>query len=72
MIEVTGVADEIAPVDSGERSAVLTSKQIENLSLEGRDATELIRTLPGFAVYARFEQQGAGLHRSCGRRRRRR
>src|SRR5216684_7342186 len=52
VIEVTGVADEVAPVDSGERSSVLTSKQIENLSLEGRDATELIRTLPGFAVYA--------------------
>jgi hypothetical protein len=51
IIEVTGVADEIAPTDSGERSAVLTSKQIENLSLEGRDATELIRALPGFAVY---------------------
>jgi len=51
VIEVTGVADEIAPVDSGERSAVLTSKQIENLALMGRDATELIRTLPGFAAY---------------------
>src|SRR5437867_5894759 len=51
IIEVTGVADEIAPTDSGERSSVLTSKQIENLSLEGRDATELIRSLPGFAVY---------------------
>src|ERR1700690_176130 len=37
-------------VDSGERSAVLTSKQIQNLSIEGRNSTELIRTLPGFAV----------------------
>jgi len=51
VIEVTGVADEIAPVDSGERSSVLTTRQIENLSLEGRDATELIRTLPGFASF---------------------
>src|SRR6266568_5978258 len=51
IIEVTGVADEIAPVDSGERSAVLTSKQIDNLTLLGRDATELIRTLPGFASF---------------------
>jgi Carboxypeptidase regulatory-like domain len=51
VIEVQGVADEIAPVDSGERSAVLTSKQIQNLALEGRDATELIRTLPGFVAY---------------------
>jgi len=51
VIEVQGVADEIAPVDSGERSAVLTNKQITNLALEGRDATELIRTLPGFVAY---------------------
>src|ERR1041385_8637011 len=51
IIEVTGVADEIAPTDSGERSAVLTSKQIDNLTLLGRDATELIRTLPGFGAY---------------------
>jgi hypothetical protein len=51
VIEVNSVADEIAPVDSGERSAVLTSKQIQNLALEGRDATELIRTLPGFVAY---------------------
>jgi hypothetical protein len=50
-VQVEAVTDEIAPVDSGEKSAVLTSKQIENLSLEGRDATELIRTLPGFAAY---------------------
>jgi len=50
-VQVEAVAEEIAPVDSGERSSVLTSKQIDNLSLEGRDATELIRTLPGFSVY---------------------
>src|SRR5260370_9873190 len=50
-IEVNDVADEIRPTDSGERTAILTSKQIENLSLEGRDATELIRTPPGFAVF---------------------
>src|SRR5579864_2028477 len=50
-VQVEAVAEEIAPVDSGERSAVLTSKQIENLALQGRDATELIRTLPGFAAY---------------------
>jgi hypothetical protein len=57
IIEVTGVADEIAPTDSGERSAVLTSRQIQNLSLEGRDATELIRTLPGFSVYNGLNNQ---------------
>ncbi|MBZ5681354.1 MAG: TonB-dependent receptor [Acidobacteriia bacterium] len=50
-VQVEAVAAEVAPVDSGERSAVLTSKQIENMALLGRDATDLIRTLPGFAAY---------------------
>jgi hypothetical protein len=51
MITVEAVAGEIAPVDSGEKSSVLTAKQISNLTLEGRDATELVRTLPGFSVF---------------------
>jgi len=50
-ITVEAVAGEIAPVDSGEKSSVLTAKQISNLTLEGRDATELVRTLPGFSVF---------------------
>jgi hypothetical protein len=51
VIEVTGSADVISPSDSGEHSITLTAKTIANLSLEGRDATELIKTLPGFAVF---------------------
>jgi hypothetical protein len=49
---VTVEANTIAPVDSGERSALLNSKQIQNLSLEGRDVTELIKIMPGMAVFA--------------------
>ncbi len=33
--------------DTGERTAVLDSKDIENLALEGRDTTELLKVLPG-------------------------
>ncbi len=50
-VAVEATFSEIAPVDSGERSSTLTTKQIQNLSLEGRDATELIRTLPGFGAF---------------------
>jgi hypothetical protein len=50
-IYVEAVAAEVAPTDSGEKSSTVTSKQLETLSLEGRDATELIRTLPGFAAF---------------------
>ncbi len=38
---------EMIPQDNGERSAVLSSKDIENLALEGRDTTELLKVLPG-------------------------
>ncbi len=35
------------PEVNGERSDVLDSQQIDNLSLEGRDTTELLKVLPG-------------------------
>ncbi|MFN7930735.1 MAG: carboxypeptidase-like regulatory domain-containing protein [Blastocatellia bacterium] len=47
-VDVTATADQLAPVDNGEKSLTLTNKQITNLSLVGRNATELIKALPGF------------------------
>ncbi len=38
------------PLDSGERSELITAEQIKHLSVEGRDVTELFKTLPGFAI----------------------
>lgn len=38
------------PLDSGERSDLITADQIKHLSVEGRDVTELFKTLPGFAI----------------------
>jgi len=40
-------ASEMIPVENGQRTDVLDSKQIENLALEGRDTTELLKVLPG-------------------------
>lgn len=42
-------ASEVA-LDTGERSELITSEEIKHLSVEGRDVTELFRTLPGFAI----------------------
>jgi hypothetical protein len=50
-VTVEAVASEVKPVDSGERSDTLTYRDIQNLSLQGRDVTELIRTLPGFSAF---------------------
>ncbi len=35
------------PTEDGARTNVLTSKDIENLALVGRDTTELLKVLPG-------------------------
>lgn len=40
-------ASEMIPVENGQRTDVLDTKDIENLALEGRDTTELLKVLPG-------------------------
>jgi hypothetical protein len=38
------------PLDSGQLSSTITANDLDLLSIVGRDATELQRTLPGFAI----------------------
>ena len=40
----------LKPLDTPERSDVITAKDLDTLAIVGRDATELIETLPGFAL----------------------
>jgi hypothetical protein len=47
---VTVTADTQINTDSGEQSALIDSEQIQHLAIEGRDVTELFKTLPGFAI----------------------
>ncbi|NYF78652.1 TonB-dependent receptor [Granulicella arctica] len=37
-------------IDSGEQSSLISSQEIQRLSVEGRDVTELLKILPGFAI----------------------
>jgi Carboxypeptidase regulatory-like domain len=46
-VEVKEAGIEIATVDSGEKSALITSEQLQDLSLVGRNATEYLKLLPG-------------------------
>lgn len=41
---------QIIPVDNGERAAVLDAQDIDNLALESRNITELLKVLPGVLV----------------------
>jgi hypothetical protein len=47
---VTVKANNNIPLDTGERSDLITAQQIKHLAVEGRDVTELVKTLPGFAI----------------------
>ncbi|MBE7182361.1 MAG: carboxypeptidase regulatory-like domain-containing protein, partial [Terriglobus roseus] len=48
-VEVTS-ANETLPVDSGEQSSLISAEEIKHLSVQGRDVTELLKILPGFAI----------------------
>jgi Carboxypeptidase regulatory-like domain len=48
-IEATGSAVEIT--SSADRSYTISSQDIKNLTLQGRDVTELLKTVPGFSNY---------------------
>lgn len=47
---VTVEATTDVPLDTGEKSDLITAEEIRHLSVEGRDVTELLKTLPGFAI----------------------
>jgi hypothetical protein len=49
-VDVTGVADAVVPVDSGEKSATLTTKELQNFVTVGSNAASFIGMMPGFAV----------------------
>jgi hypothetical protein len=49
-IEVVSQAEQIIPVDSGEKSVVLGEKQLQDFTVVGRNAAEFIKILPGFAM----------------------
>jgi len=50
-VSVEGVATSI-PLDSGQLSATINANDVDRLSVVGRDATELQKILPGFAIHS--------------------
>ena len=57
-VSVAGEAGGI-PLDSGQLSSTITANDLERLSVVGRDATELERILPGFAIRNLSSQNSA-------------
>lgn len=50
-VEVTGATPEaVAPVDSGEKSSLVTAKELQNFVAVGSNAAEFIKIMPGFGI----------------------
>jgi len=49
-VEVIAGADVVVPVDTGQASQTLNKSMVENLSIVGRDAAELIKIMPGMGT----------------------
>ncbi|MES1262439.1 MAG: carboxypeptidase regulatory-like domain-containing protein, partial [Acidobacteriota bacterium] len=49
-IQVTSSPDNLVPVDSGEKSTTLTSKELQNFVAVGSNAAEFIKIMPGFGI----------------------
>jgi hypothetical protein len=53
---VVAESDLVVPVDSGQSSQTLNRNMVEDLSIVGRDAAELIKIMPGMAMVGGFGQ----------------
>jgi Carboxypeptidase regulatory-like domain len=49
-VEITGSADAVTPVDSGEKSNIVTTKELQNFVTVGSNAAEFIKIMPGFGI----------------------
>jgi hypothetical protein len=49
-VDVTGVNDAEVPVDSGEKSTTLSTKELQNFIQTGSNAAEFIKIMPGFGI----------------------
>lgn len=59
-VEVAAASQETVPTDNGERSAVISTHDIERLSIESRNASELLKILPGVTSVANGTGNGLG------------
>ncbi|MBV9301185.1 MAG: carboxypeptidase regulatory-like domain-containing protein [Acidobacteriaceae bacterium] len=49
-VTVASAAEQITPVDSGEKSIVIGQQLLQNVQIQGQNAAEFIKILPGFAM----------------------
>jgi carboxypeptidase family protein len=48
-VEVSGVADQVTPIDSGEKSVTIDEHILSNVAIVGQNAAEFVKIMPGMA-----------------------
>lgn len=61
VVQVSSRAGQILPTNSGARVALLTSKDIERIPIEGRNVSELLKVLPGVTTVANGTTGGTSM-----------
>src|SRR5579875_2039220 len=64
-VEVVTGAEAVAPVDTGEVSTTLNEHMVNDIQLQGRDAGELLKIMPGMAMTAGLNN-GNGSNNGAG------
>jgi hypothetical protein len=59
-VEVVTGAEAVAPVDTGEVSTTLNEHMVNDIQLQGRDAGELLKIMPGMAITAGLNNGNGG------------
>lgn len=60
-VSVAAEGDQIITIDSGERSDVISSQDLQKLSLESRNISELLKVLPGVTAVANGTAGGSSV-----------
>ncbi len=58
-VTVEATPTELTPVDSGEKSQVITTQQLQNIAVVGSNAAEFIKILPGMAITGGTQNQAS-------------
>ncbi len=56
MVEVVAASEAVAPVSTGENRATLNQRMVSQLMIQGRNAAELVKIMPGMAIIGQGSQ----------------
>lgn len=65
-IEVSATVNEVAVVDSGEKSTLITSKELQDIALLSRNATEVVKIMAGAQMTANGGKNQPGVTGTIG------